>query len=307
MEKIKSENTQALRGLKQSINRGTIHSADYAPTIYPQFSLENENCGIFLGCELELEANDEVSSGIIRNCIFPKYLRKMSGILKKDGSLGRHGIELLLLPHTFPALLVAGEQAKLPQCFDYLNLLATSYDNSRCGLHIHVDRSGLLEYAHRVNEYSANYCDLQRAIARIFVAFRHQIREISKRKDAQMRFCQLPTDVGGYNNYDKYLACNFKHEKTVEIRIWRGTLNYKSIVKYYALSQALCMFAIKRFEADAPDSLYRVAGENEAKCLFGAALWSDFVEYYGELVFNLHRKALIHCNLDNFLLIGTKK
>lgn len=304
---IKVENTKELRGLRQSMSKGIIHSAQYSPAIYPQFSLENEDCGIFLGCELELEANDDVSSRIIRNCVFPKYLRKMSGILKKDGSLNSYGIELLLLPHTFPALLTASAEAKLPQCFEYLEKLSTSYDNSRCGLHIHVDRSGLMEYGRKINSRVANYYDLQRAIARIFVAFRSNLRKISRREDEQMRFCELLSYVSDYNNHAKYLACNFQHGKTIEIRVWRGTLNFKSVLKYYVLSQALCMFAIKCLDYSIPDAFYEAIGENNASCAEGAELWSSFIKFYKDLVLKMHEEAQIVCNLDNYLLLGLRK
>ena len=184
---------------------------------------------LYLGIELETEcdSSDYANSMArdIKSVIGEQYVA-----CKYDGSLN-DGCEIVSQPFTPWYHLNEGRTDYWGKIFEQCsNWSATSFEGGRCGLHIHISRS---------------YIDNDDAVFRLD-------RMIQKHKDEFLRFsqrgsntdyCEIDTDYSfnikaddsvdekvhkyKYNacRKGKYCAVNIEHSQTVEVRLWRGTLN----------------------------------------------------------------------------------
>ena len=197
-----------------------------------------DNAQPYLGVELEMEfstsdARENAAEYIRTNAAYGSFYE-----CKEDGSLSDYGMEVVTQPAT-PAYHMAG--------YDKLMLSAgarydaTSHDNGHCGLHIHIDRNyfdatGILEASIR----AAYIMDT------IFSNCEPQIVNFTRRRYAQlnhwaqlmnMNVCKsertLAYKLKEYRSskYTRYQAVNTDNTQTIELRLFRGTLNAET---YYA-------------------------------------------------------------------------
>jgi hypothetical protein len=187
----------------------------------------------YAGIELEVDCED-----LLETAEKVKSEFKSHTLFKEDGSID--GFEIVTHPQTL---------VYMKQKFDWkkkLKVLAdagcTSYDGGKCGIHVTVNKSALSDFQWWKFSMFFDVCKVQ-------------IKKFSKRNNDQIsQWCNFPKDrIGareedrqrmkmkrGQHNYtDKYNAINFKSNRSVEIRIFRGTLNYErfwaSILFVYAL------------------------------------------------------------------------
>lgn len=176
---------------------------------------------LFLGIELETDYNDdapELACDII-DAVSPEAF-----CCKRDGSLHSEGVEIVSQPATPLWHLNSGKWE------DIIRIVrehgGKSHDAGTCGLHIHLSKSALT-------------ADAAYRIDRLFHRFSWQILKFSRRSFASLRWCRLDSDDPlasiedlderkrrwSGNKYERYDAVNTTNEQTVEIRMWRGTLN----------------------------------------------------------------------------------
>lgn len=184
---------------------------------------------LYLGVELETECGSDGSANCMARDI-KQALDKRFVACKYDGSLN-DGCEIVSQPFTPWYHLNEGREEYWSKIFEQCdNWNATSYHSGRCGLHIHISRS---------------YLDNDDAVFRLD-------RMVQNHRDEFLRFsmrgsntsyCEIDTDYRfGIKDSDsadekaykykkeafrkgKYCAVNIEHSQTVEIRLWRGTLN----------------------------------------------------------------------------------
>lgn len=200
----------------------------------------------WFGIELEIEARRaKISEPQIdsANTILDRCARLVGRRLDKkaicshDGSL-RDGFEIVVTPHkkqafrklNFRALMIVLKEAD-----------AVSHEGARCGFHIHIEKDEWL-LRERFREFYSVRAERTHAIVgtrsfgrkypgiyynydlyqRFFNVFEEEITLLSKRTRSQISdYCRFERSRDA-----KYLAVCTSREKTIEVRIWRGTLDH---------------------------------------------------------------------------------
>ena len=129
-----------------------------------------------------------------------------------------------------------------------LSLGYRSHQTYTCGLHIHVNR----------NAFGENYDTQEDAISRIvhFVEMHwNELLKFSRRTEANMnrwasRYGIANTAKDTYKNAKtkhcgRYVAVNLENYATIEFRLFRGTLKYKTFLATLQLVDEICNLAIK--------------------------------------------------------------
>lgn len=177
---------------------------------------------LYFGVELETEVSYGVDyAGVARKVI------ELAGdfcILKSDGSL-QNGIEIVSCPCSFEVHKTIWERL-----FRQRPTGLTSWVSGRAGIHIHISKAALSK--------------LQLGRMLVFVnapANDNLITTVAGR--AHCDFAKrYPKKVSSYKqSLGKFEALNTIHKHTVELRIFRGTLNYDSFLKNIEFAHALVM------------------------------------------------------------------
>lgn len=196
---------------------------------------------ILFGIELEVEAKGgDTGAGAewVR-----QYLPDAYVCLKHDGSLGAGGFEIVTRPDSvevhkkYWGPLLGAQPGKVLQ----------SWQTGRCGMHVHVSRRGLSQL-----QLGKMLCFLNDPANEGFVckvAGRRNSRwsRIEKKKVTDIR---RPYAVA-----DRYVALNLCNSRTVEFRIFKGTLSTRGFFKNLEFCAALVEFTApcKASLADATD------------------------------------------------------
>ena len=190
-----------------------IHDYNYKPELN-FYKGEKENT-VFLGLELEVEGNTEIATDLLDE--FDSYENHF--YLKEDGSLS-NGFEIVSHPHT----LLKHKEYKWDNILMYLkNDDFTSYDNNRCGLHVHFNRGALAKTRDKQNTHILK-------LINFFYSNQRKITKLSQRTSDNIdQWCKFSNKkykhIANYENENnRYMAINTKNWDTVEIRIFRGTL-----------------------------------------------------------------------------------
>ena len=188
------------------------------------------NEALHVGFELEVDAGRERVQKD-RNTL-AKGIKDMFGDFfrfENDGSLSYRGWENISQPADLEYLLSCKEDFRI--MFKYLmDNGMRSHDAGSCGLHMHLDR-----------KYFGSYEDA--AVAKLlylFEKFRDNMLRFSRRSydqcDEWAKFRKDERAGDGWIKYainrskngwhdDRYYAVNLINRDTIEIRLWRGTLN----------------------------------------------------------------------------------
>ncbi len=203
------------------------------------------------GAEVELEiCPDHVS----RRTSIAKEIRKAIGpdfcVMKHDGSLhgtggpagldgrglnlgGQWGFEVV----TAPACLATHRERwmKLTDIADYANLRA--WDTGTCGFHVHISRDALstLQIGRILTfvNYPANKLFIQK------VAGRSEVKWSKYYPKGPMD--SVRPDKGDHNERRR-VAVNTQNPKTIEFRIFRGTVWPRHILRNLEFVDAMCEF-----------------------------------------------------------------
>jgi len=226
-----------------------IHDYSYRPDAI--FHSTDKNERLFFGIEVELEAltNYQDSSN---------YAYRLEGMelayLKQDGSLN-HGFEIVTHPmsHDF----YKNEASEL---WDTLENLRTTYrvkswDTTTCGLHIHISRTGFNGGAHMhrfLNLVYSNQNFYETLAGRnssswakfddVYMQYHERDAEGNRILDADDNYVtsskrDLMSKLGNHST-DRYSAVNTNNRETLEMRIFRGTVNGNTIKSQLDLAHA---------------------------------------------------------------------
>lgn len=196
----------------------------------------NERNDLFFGIELEVEQKD---SSVSRYDI-TKRIEHESYYFKSDGSLD-NGFEIVTHPMTFEYI----HQHKTDIFQKALDTLIAngyrSYDSNTCGIHIHLSKKAFGTW------------QLYRFI-KFFIDNKEFVVAISQRKPDQLeRWSAIEEETNseliykakkknGDGQRKRYVAVNLQNDRTVEIRLFRGTLNIQSFMKNVEFCYALFSF-----------------------------------------------------------------
>lgn len=190
--------------------------------------------GLTMGVELEVDGDDYEARDDLAYA-----LSEISGLhyCKDDGSLD-NGVEIVTMPCSL-------EYHK--EKFPWRDIMSTALDYGflsdkagTCGLHVHVDKS------YFETDY-CNYADAAVAFMYLFNKFRDKFIKFSRRFESQLSWGKI-REVDIYDTHssydqlteDRYNAINVLNKHTLEFRLWKGTLNYKTFIATLEMTQNLC-------------------------------------------------------------------
>lgn len=221
------------------------------------------------GVELECDGGDSVSDALA-----DIYRITDRCYCKHDGSLSSNGYEIVTHPGT-----LAWHKERFPWadvCKASLDNGFRSHDTDTCGLHVHVGRAQLGD----------NPCDTAAKMSLITYRLKDWFIRFSRRggESRWTKYVKPGTRLGNDEQVflgayyaqlrcDRYRAVNVKNDSTVEVRIFRGTLNPGTVLACLELVSNLALYA----------------KENELEdCL--AVTWDELV-HYGE-----HEELTDYCS-----------
>lgn len=200
---------------------GTIHDYSYQPTlkwfvrsvdtntIVKTNRTEFISSNPFMGFELEVETPTN------RYGIAEQLLNQIGdwAYLKHDGSLD-NGFEIVTHPHTLAAYNIRN--------WSWIQWLkdnqASSWDTSTCGLHIHVNKSAFLNSGHIWR------------FTNLVLYNRNEAARLAGRRDNRWasfsrEYKQVGNILKGVQSPERYTAVNLSPYRTVEVRMFRGSLH----------------------------------------------------------------------------------
>lgn len=199
-------------------NHGAISNYSYKPD--PEFYGNNSN-NRFFGVELEVDKGNEceyTAQEIIDN--------NQEIYCKHDGSLN-DGFEIVSHPCTLDYHLYQLDWQGIMEICKDNNFL--SHDAVTCGLHVHISKKA---FGNSPQEIELNTAKL----IYLFEKFWSQIKTFSRRTEKQINdwaknygLNTINEAITEYKNKKgRYYAVNLTNTHTIEIRIFRGTLNYNT-------------------------------------------------------------------------------
>ena len=223
----------------EKLEESVIHSYDYKPE--PVFHGDGS---LFYGVELEIDDGGEDSDNAEE---LLKIANRSSHLLyaKHDGSISE-GFELVSEPCTLAYHLNHFPWESVMDTA--VNMGYRSHCTSTCGLHIHVNRSA----------FGKTYDEQEEVIARIVYFVEHHWNELvrfSRRTRGNLdrwaaRYATISDSTKKtYNdakkkNLGRYVAVNLTNDDTVEFRLFRGTLKYRTFAATLQLVDEICRLAI---------------------------------------------------------------
>lgn len=235
----------------------SYHSHDYDD--FRCLDGEKRGQDLFMGFELETCVGDRRNESDVVDYTESEFGSYFA--MEEDGSIG-NGIEFITQPCTLSYHL-----DQLPAIADWTRYLVRhgydSHNSGRCGFHVHLDKK---YFGKKLDSATAKL---------LFIFERHwdNLLRFSRRNANQVRWCKphdnndcmetaYNPETGMYEqrwcvpgkkltsimkapkDYDKrYRAVNLQPSSTIEIRLWRGSLNMETIeatLKFTARLAELC-------------------------------------------------------------------
>lgn len=222
-------------------NSNTIKDYGYKPK--PEFKhLTKELDKVYMGVELEIEINEDDDRDNVAESI------KHNGELyfKDDGSI-IYGFEIVTHPLTLAYHKSSIEWSKILTKLSRDG--ARSHDVNSCGLHIHVSKKPFSEIEKIrlgifVNLHSDKFEKIARRSSKQWSKFKY-IKGGNADNNRNERGENLGSD-GSYlkltHNDNRYEALNWQNDKTIEFRMYKGTLKPDTFLGTLEITHAVCYF-----------------------------------------------------------------
>jgi len=212
-----------------------VNSYEYRPE-YRYYRGINEskntdkNKNLYFGIELEIESNDGDIESAADN--LPDFV-----YAKEDSSI-YEGFEIVSHPCTYQWLKENPE--KWNQILNLRKENFSSYNTNTCGIHIHLTKKyfGTLH----LYKFLKLFYENPEFILRISQRKQHRLEQYAslQNRDNDESLVYKARNKSG--NYERYTAINLQNEYTIEIRIFRGTLNPRSFWKNIEFTKAVVEF-----------------------------------------------------------------
>lgn len=202
-----------------------------------------------IGFELEIEN----SNYTIDNNTAAREIKNITDnliVCERDRSLNS-GFEIVSHPMTFDYM--REHRDKITNMLDYLRQNGyRSHDPGTCGLHFHISRDGLGDNVVEIN-------DKINMILLIFETFKDEFIAFSRRKTNQInRWAQFLSTYyrvdnkiislkyvnDKKNDTGRYMAVNLQPRRTIEFRLWRGTLSPSTFFATVALTENIINYVL---------------------------------------------------------------
>lgn len=178
---------------------------------------------VYYGIELEVECARPRNKG--DNATTVAHELTGYALLKEDGSID-NGFEIVTAP--------ASMDVHMERFGGWLDTLPSkriglrSYDTTTCGLHIHVSRAALTKL-----QIGKMQCFLHNS------ANQRLVDCIAQRPSTSYAERKYEKKLTDRSDGERYTALNLQNHATVELRIFKGTLNKRSFLKSLEFTQAL--------------------------------------------------------------------
>jgi len=224
-------------------NNRLIHDYSYRPD--PIFHSTEKNDRLYFGIEVEVEAGRNLADA-------SEYAHQLEGMelayLKNDGSLNC-GFEVVTHPMTHD--FYKNEAQELWNVLEGLRTVqrVKSWDTGTCGVHIHISRTGFNGGAHMhrflnlVYSNESFYSTLAGRTSSRWAKFddvwtTERITNDDGSRGDWKQYRSFRNKIQYGNNSDRYSAINTQNHATLEMRIFRGTVNGNTIKSYLDLAHA---------------------------------------------------------------------
>ena len=218
--------------------RRHIHSYSYKP--YAIFKIASNQTmksdTLYFGLELEVERdNSSIDVGKMAESIVNEQVYYM----KNDGSLN-NGFEIVTHPMSFEYIQEHKADIFKPMLDKLISSGYRSYDSKTCGIHIHLTKKCFSTWQlYRFIKFFLDNRDFVTAISQRNIEQLERWATIEEEADSSIIY-KAKKKCG---NSRRYSAVNLQNDKTIEIRIFRGTLNYLSFLKNIEFCYALFNFS----------------------------------------------------------------
>lgn len=278
---------------------------DYMYKPKPRFcKMSFEKNPLFMGIELEVEGdednafygdkdedydNDDGGDGENNEYINDyayDIMKTYPCYIKYDGSLNGNGMEIVTHPLTVKYHKRVFNWRELLKKLEKDNF--TSHSNNRCGLHIHISKKWFKpeDYLKFNIIFDKNYSVIKRFAKRTKTNYCERVktsetREIAEKKKAT-RLSQW---------YNHYKSIYFGNSNTIELRIYRGTLNIERFNMTLDMTEALAYF-VKSY------SLVFFIKTTKKDLWFTFLKFLQQAKRYSKLLKHLDKNNLTFCNLN---------
>lgn len=218
-----------------------LHEYEYRPkpTYYRGINeLENDDhrCNLYFGIELEIESDDNDIESAVKN--LPDFV-----YAKEDSSVNA-GFEIVSHPCTYKWLRENPE--KWNQILDLRKDGFRSYNTDTCGIHIHLSKNYFGTW--HLYKFLKLFYENPKFILRISQRNENNLNHwatLSQKhynnNDDESLVYKAKNKQG---NYERYTAVNLQNQHTIEIRIFKGTLNPRSFWKNIEFVKATVDFTL---------------------------------------------------------------
>ena len=205
----------------------------------PKHTSDEPEPQFYIGHELEIDDGNDMREAV------EQISTRLNGICMHDGSLSDEGIEFISHPLSYNYMLSLENEYR--NVFtNLINMGYRSHDTDTCGLHFHVTRPSD-EVIDRIILFMETY--------------KEEIITLSRRNSSEISsWCNFLSDKR-YNTDEKtlksldyikknketsnrYMALNLTNRKTIEFRIFKGTLNYETFMADFEFVYNLTTLAL---------------------------------------------------------------
>jgi hypothetical protein len=189
---------------------------------------------VYFGIELEVERD---GSDTYKDDMAAE-IKDSDWYFKQDGSLN-DGFEIITHPMSFDYIVSRQEDFK-----SMLSKLSSngykSYDKKTCGMHIHISKKGFGTW--HLLRFMKFFQDNATFVTAISQRTKDQLDKWASIEDESEETLLYKAKKKG-GNMKRYVAINLQNSFTVELRLFRGTLNHSSFFKNIEFTQALFKFS----------------------------------------------------------------
>lgn len=241
-----NDNTYCESCYEENHNTRLLHDYGYSPSLtfndVDSKKYEDSNAILYMGLELEVDDGENAHTFLESNEIF---FEDLPIYFCHDGSLGDEGIEMISHPCTLQYHLSNIPYAEIFKMFRRDGY--KSHDTDTCGLHCHINKSYL--------GLTPDEIDIN--IAKILIFYErswNNIIKFSRRTPSQYnQWCKryaMSTDnddqikelLDTAKNADRYYAVNLSNYRTIEFRVFRGTLNINTFISTLQFIESVVQF-----------------------------------------------------------------
>jgi hypothetical protein len=200
---------------------------------------------ILLGMELEVEVGDTYALDDKAEELYDniKYVEDSKGnphqycFIESDGSLN-NGFEVVT---GYTGLDVHTKQLEF---FKKPWRGVRSHDTRTCGLHVHIDKKDVSLFHACKMVFFINDSNNQKLIKDIARRANADYAQIKNKKASYqwLKRARASRDPLNYLNEERREALNFQNEKTIEFRLFKGTLRYETIMACLEFTYATWFF-----------------------------------------------------------------